>query len=147
MLQKITSPMSILAAISFSSLKLTTCISALGWLRVIGLRTSILTLLKYSFSNSSCTSCWPINPVAPSTTAVFRCIICYFALLMTQIQQNIPLRQYNTLGIDAIAKLFASFTSTEELKELIENNPISGKAPLILGGGSNMLFKDHVTGL
>lgn len=66
---------------------------------------------------------------------------------MTQIQQNIPLRQYNTLGIDAIAKLFASFTSTEDLKELIENNPISGKAPLILGGGSNMLFKDHVTRL
>jgi UDP-N-acetylmuramate dehydrogenase len=66
---------------------------------------------------------------------------------MTQIQQNIPLRQYNTLGIDAIAKLFASFTSTEELKELVENNPISGKAPLILGGGSNMLFKDHVNGL
>lgn len=66
---------------------------------------------------------------------------------MTQIQQNIPLRQYNTLGIDAIAKLFASFTSIEELKELIENNPISGKAPLILGGGSNMLFKDHVNGL
>lgn len=66
---------------------------------------------------------------------------------MTQIQQNIPLRQYNTLGIDAIAKLFASFTSIEELKELMENNPISGKAPLILGGGSNMLFKDHVNGL
>lgn len=66
---------------------------------------------------------------------------------MTQIQQNIPLRQYNTLGIDAIAKLFATFISGEELKELIENNPISGKAPLILGGGSNMLFKDHVNGL
>jgi UDP-N-acetylmuramate dehydrogenase len=66
---------------------------------------------------------------------------------MTQIQQNIPLRQYNTLGIDAIAKLFATFISGDELKELIENNPISGKAPLILGGGSNMLFKDHVNGL
>jgi UDP-N-acetylmuramate dehydrogenase len=66
---------------------------------------------------------------------------------MTQIQQNIPLRQYNTLGIDALAKLFASFTSTEDLKILIENNPISGKVPLILGGGSNMLFKDHVNGL
>ena len=66
---------------------------------------------------------------------------------MTQIQQNIPLRQYNTLGIDAIAKLFATFNSIEELKILIENNPISGKAPLILGGGSNMLFKDHVNAL
>jgi UDP-N-acetylmuramate dehydrogenase len=66
---------------------------------------------------------------------------------MTQIQQNIPLRQYNTLGIDAIAKLFATFISVDELKELIENNPISGKGPLILGGGSNMLFKDHVNTL
>ena len=66
---------------------------------------------------------------------------------MTQIQQNIPLRQYNTLGIDAIARLFATFTSIEELKILIENNPIPGKDPLILGGGSNMLFKDHVSGL
>src|SRR5690242_574054 len=66
---------------------------------------------------------------------------------MTQIQQNIPLRQYNTLGIDAIAKQFAAFNSHDELKILIENNPIPGKTPLILGGGSNMLFKDHVTAL
>ena len=66
---------------------------------------------------------------------------------MTQIQQNIPLRQYNTLGIDAIARYFASFTSVDELGELIENNPITGITPLILGGGSNILFKDHVNGL
>ncbi|WP_207513836.1 UDP-N-acetylmuramate dehydrogenase [Longitalea luteola] len=66
---------------------------------------------------------------------------------MTQIQQNIPLRQYNTLGIDAIARYFAHFTTIDELGELIENNPIPGKAPLIVGGGSNILFKDHVDGL
>jgi UDP-N-acetylmuramate dehydrogenase len=66
---------------------------------------------------------------------------------MTQIQQNIPLRQYNTLGIDAIARQFAAFNSVDELIKLIEINPIPGKTPLILGGGSNMLFKDHVTGL
>lgn len=66
---------------------------------------------------------------------------------MTQIQQNIPLRQYNTLGIDAMARQFAAFTSIDELKKLIENNPIPGKIPLILGGGSNMLFKDHVNRL
>jgi UDP-N-acetylmuramate dehydrogenase len=66
---------------------------------------------------------------------------------MTQIQQNIPLRQYNTLGIDAIARQFAAFTSINDLKKLIENNPIPGKIPLILGGGSNMLFKDHVNAL
>lgn len=66
---------------------------------------------------------------------------------MTQIQQNIPLRQYNTLGIDAIARYFATFTSVDELGELIEKNPIKGINPLILGGGSNILFKDHVKGL
>jgi UDP-N-acetylmuramate dehydrogenase len=66
---------------------------------------------------------------------------------MTQIQQNIPLGQYNTLGIDAMANYFASFASVDELNELIERNPIPGKPPLILGGGSNILFKNQVTGL
>src|SRR5215203_2900343 len=66
---------------------------------------------------------------------------------MTQIQQNIPLRQYNTLGIDAIASHFATFTSVDELAELIEKNPVKGITPLILGGGSNILFKNHVNGL
>jgi UDP-N-acetylmuramate dehydrogenase len=66
---------------------------------------------------------------------------------MTQIQQNIPLRQYNTLGIDAIARHFAAFSSVDELSELIENNPITGTPPLIIGGGSNILFKNDVKGL
>jgi UDP-N-acetylmuramate dehydrogenase len=66
---------------------------------------------------------------------------------MTQIQQNIPLRQYNTLGIDTMARYFASFTSVDQLGELIEKNPIPGINPLILGGGSNILFKDNVKGL
>jgi UDP-N-acetylmuramate dehydrogenase len=66
---------------------------------------------------------------------------------MTQIQQNIPLRQYNTLGIDAIARYFAAFTSVDELNTLIEENPMPGNTPLIVGGGSNILFKDHVNAL
>ncbi len=66
---------------------------------------------------------------------------------MTQIQQNIPLRQYNTLGIDAIARHFAAFSSVNELSELIEKNPNTGIPPLIVGGGSNMLFKNDVNGL
>ncbi|OQP57811.1 UDP-N-acetylenolpyruvoylglucosamine reductase [Niastella vici] len=66
---------------------------------------------------------------------------------MTQIQQNIPLRQYNTLGIDAIARYFAAFTSVNELSELIEKDPIPGKTPFIVGGGSNILFKNNVNAL
>jgi UDP-N-acetylmuramate dehydrogenase len=66
---------------------------------------------------------------------------------MTQIQQNIPLRQYNTLGIDAIARHFAAFTSVDELGELLENDPNTGMAPLIVGGGSNILFKNDINQL
>lgn len=66
---------------------------------------------------------------------------------MTQIQQNIPLRQYNTLGIDAMARYFASFTSVDELGELTEKNPVKGMPLLIIGGGSNILLKNDVTGL
>jgi UDP-N-acetylmuramate dehydrogenase len=66
---------------------------------------------------------------------------------MTQIQQNIPLRQYNTLGIDTVARYFAAFNSVNELGDLIENNPNTGIPPLIIGGGSNMLFKNNVNGL
>ncbi|MBO9204491.1 MULTISPECIES: UDP-N-acetylmuramate dehydrogenase [Niastella] len=66
---------------------------------------------------------------------------------MTQIQQNIPLRQYNTLGIDTLARYFAAFVSVNELGELIENNPNMGILPLILGGGSNILFKNNIDGL
>ena len=59
-----------------------------------------------------------------------------------QIQENISLRDYNTFGIDASARFFSSFHTTEELSELLDfehHVPV-----LILGGGSNILFtKDY----
>lgn len=64
-----------------------------------------------------------------------------------QIQQNIPLRQYNTLGIDVLARHFARFTSVEELGDILAENPNMGQPPLVLGGGSNILFTDHVNRL
>ncbi len=60
------------------------------------------------------------------------------------IQENISLKRYNTFGIEASAKYFASFTNIEELKECLE---FKKQPTLILGGGSNILFTKNFDGL
>lgn len=57
-----------------------------------------------------------------------------------RIQADISLKPYNTFGIGAYAKYFASFASTDELKTLLSGKNRSDSNPLILGGGSNILF-------
>jgi len=61
------------------------------------------------------------------------------------IKQNISLKPYNTFGIEAVAKLFAAFSSTEELCELLFTYP--EEELLILGGGSNILLTQDYDGL
>lgn len=65
-----------------------------------------------------------------------------------QIQENISLLPYNTFGIDVTAKQFASFSTVEDLQELLATAG-SGKSAttLILGGGSNILFTGDIDGL
>ncbi len=62
-----------------------------------------------------------------------------------QIQENISLKPYNTFGIDAMARYFASFDNADDLQELL--TPSSQLTTLILGGGSNILFTQHFDGL
>ena len=63
-------------------------------------------------------------------------------------QQNVSLKPYNTFGIEATAKLFATFHSVEELAALvIEGQQTSSNPSLILGGGSNILLTKNVDGL
>ena len=61
-----------------------------------------------------------------------------------QVQQNYPLKKYNTFRIDAIAKYFATFSSDEDLNHLIEMKKKEQK--MILGGGSNILFTKNYEG-
>ena len=61
-----------------------------------------------------------------------------------QVQQNFPLKKYNTFGIGAIAKYFASFSSDKDLNHLIEIN--NNEQKMILGGGSNILFTKNYDG-
>lgn len=62
-----------------------------------------------------------------------------------QVEQNISLKQYNSFGIDAKAKLFVSFINTAELTEALGIQ--AGSHPFILGGGSNILFTRDIDGL
>lgn len=58
-----------------------------------------------------------------------------------QIQENFPLRPFNTFGIAVNARYFARFRSRDELGELLERRAQGHTKPLLLlGGGSNILF-------
>ena len=63
-----------------------------------------------------------------------------------QAHNHFQLKPYNTFSISAIAKFFASFSSMEELQEVLESKEASG-AVMILGGGSNILFTHDYNGL
>lgn len=62
-----------------------------------------------------------------------------------QIQENISLKPYNTFGIDAKTRYFATFKDTDDLEELTTHD--SRLTTLILGGGSNILFTKDFNGL
>jgi len=62
-----------------------------------------------------------------------------------QIQKNSTLTPFNTFGIAASAKFFASFANSAELANMLAHNPAA--TTLILGGGSNILFTGDYNGL
>ena len=70
-----------------------------------------------------------------------------------QVQSNKSLKQYNTFGIDVLAKYFASFNSTDTLGQLLQYDDAraatqQNQTPiLVLGGGSNMLFTKNFEGI
>ncbi len=60
------------------------------------------------------------------------------------IQKNISLKPFNSFGIDVLARYFAAFSTTEELKEILSQ--LSTEKILLLGGGSNILFTKDFDG-
>ncbi len=69
------------------------------------------------------------------------------------IQTKSSLKKYNTFGIDAVAKYFASFNSVDALGQVLQYkderaDSQKNKTPiLILGGGSNILFTKNFDGI
>ncbi len=64
-----------------------------------------------------------------------------------QVQQNYPLKEYNTFGIEAYAKYFGAFTSITELEQLLLSTANKQLPTFILGGGSNILLTKNYDGL
>ncbi len=60
--------------------------------------------------------------------------------------KNISLKQFNTFNIDAKANIFYNATSINELKEAVRLIKENNLSLLILGGGSNILFKSDFEG-
>lgn len=61
-----------------------------------------------------------------------------------EIKDNYNLKAYNSFGIDARTKKFASFQNLDELKECLHAYPLENK--FILGGGSNILLTKDFDG-
>jgi len=66
---------------------------------------------------------------------------------MLQIQENVSLKNFNTFGIDVFAKYFVEIGDPNELIELFADPQWLQMERLVLGGGSNMLFKKDFDGL
>lgn len=64
-----------------------------------------------------------------------------------EILKNIPLKKYNSFGIEAKTKFFANIKSIQDLKDLIQTNEFQSEPRFILGGGSNVLFRNDYEGL
>lgn len=61
------------------------------------------------------------------------------------IQTNKNLKEYNTFGISVKAEMFATFSSIEELKQILSFR--NDNKLLVLGGGSNLLLTKDFDGL
>lgn len=65
------------------------------------------------------------------------------------LQSQVSLRSLHTFGTEATAPWFGTFASGEALLHVLEHKPVqkaiaqSGRPPMILGGGSNVLFVDN----
>jgi len=60
-----------------------------------------------------------------------------------RILRDVPLQTRNTFGVSARARLLAEVDDASALPMLLARDGFSGQPPLVLGGGSNLLFVDE----
>jgi len=63
------------------------------------------------------------------------------------IQDNVSLRPFNTFQVDVKARHFARFSSLDELRTLLADQVVVAGKKMILGGGSNVLFRSDFDGV
>jgi len=64
-----------------------------------------------------------------------------------QVEQHYPLKAHNTFGFDVKARYYAAPATIAELKSLLSDATFQELPLLILGGGSNLLFRHDFEGL
>lgn len=63
------------------------------------------------------------------------------------IQENVSLKDLNTFGVSANARLFTDINKEADLATLFSDHRFQSLPRLVLGGGSNMLFTNDFNGL
>lgn len=63
------------------------------------------------------------------------------------IESNVPLKNFNTFGIDVSSKLFSQVENEDQVRNVIQSSEFSNNTSLILGGGSNLLFTKNFDGI
>lgn len=61
--------------------------------------------------------------------------------------RNVSLQHLNTFGFDVTADVWFAFDSEEQLKSIWKTNLLDRSSPLILGGGSNIVFTQNYPGI
>ncbi len=64
---------------------------------------------------------------------------------MPVVQKNVSLASMNTLGLNAVAAEFAEIHTKKDLVSLKESGFFENSSLFILGGGSNVLFKNEIS--
>src|SRR5512140_3098653 len=62
--------------------------------------------------------------------------------MTVQIQKNVPLAPFTTIGIGGPARSFVRATTVDEVREAVDWAARRGEPLFILGGGSNLLISD-----
>jgi len=64
-----------------------------------------------------------------------------------EIRKNVSLKNYNTFGIDVTAEQFVEVSTLAEVEEVAGDSSFDIDKTLIIGGGSNILLTQNVSGL
>lgn len=67
--------------------------------------------------------------------------------LHAMLQRQVSLRSLNTFGFDISAMLFAEIAEIDQLNSIWKTNLLTQSSPLVLGGGSNIVFTGDYPGL
>ena len=62
------------------------------------------------------------------------------------LQESYPLKHLNTFGMDVSARYYAEITSRDDLSVIFDDPGFAANPHLVLGGGSNLLFRGNYDG-